>query len=778
MNRLIEVQTRRSIELTKQIASSGEGSVWRTNCSGLLAKVYHQPSVERIQKLEVMLKNPPEEMLAHIGHTSYAWPVAILENEKGQRVGFLMPEIKQGRQLTEIYNPSLRKRLKLEVDWQFLHTTAYNFALLMESIHKAGYVIGDVKPENILVNPQALPSIIDTDSFQVRDPEGHIYRCPVGSEGFTPPELIGKNFKEVDQTEVHDRFRLGVIAFTLLFGYEPFKGVWKGGGEPPELNEWVRHNYWPYSGNGKVGLADYMMPLDIVHPDLKNLFLRCFNDGYSVPAMRPSAREWRLTLGMAIAELQVCSVVETHLYHRGNSSCCWCERVAKGLPDIFLFNRTVPKVTPQPKSQTPTFVRWMSTSQIVADYPQHRTGQSINIKGNNYNDVSYLKPFGDLVFTNYCPIHPSMMQNGEYRWQVLERIYGNSSQIEIHGYSEQGSFVAGVLFGTRVPNGSTNFNATKINEFSADKSSVITGESFNLRWNTQNAKSVMIIAPGRIFDGRTFPNVGSVQVNASSSPGKDTYILVAKGCDSYGNNMDVQQQIEIDVKSNPIAIASDSGNKTLPTVSNHTNKAISKNNQVPVKEDKLVFLFDIAVKGTLIFSLGTGAYGLISFLYSQFNAITSSNSSVIIKSENDHNHQENAKDELQDYQRAIADYDQAISLNPNDANTYNNRGKAKYKLKDYSGAVADYDQAISLNPNDASAYNNRGIAKYELKDYPGAIADYTQAIRINSNDANAYNNRGIAKIFFDDRSGGCADLSRAIDLGSQLASRNYQKYCR
>jgi len=47
MNKLLEVQTRRSIELTKQIASSGEGSVWRTNCSGLLAKVYHQRCLSR-----------------------------------------------------------------------------------------------------------------------------------------------------------------------------------------------------------------------------------------------------------------------------------------------------------------------------------------------------------------------------------------------------------------------------------------------------------------------------------------------------------------------------------------------------------------------------------------------------------------------------------------------------------------------------------------------------------------------------------------------------------
>jgi len=283
MTQLIDLATRQNLTLTTKIARGGEGCVWATNRDGFLAKIYCQPTKQKIKKLEVMVTNPPKDKLAHLPHVSYAWPLSIVMDQQGQKVGFLMPEIKLGRQLTEIYNPSLRKTNKLEVNWRFLHATAYNIALFMESIHEAGYVIGDVKPENILVNPQALPSIIDTDSFQVKDKDGTVYRCPVGSEGFTPPELIGKNFTQVDQSAVHDQFRLAVIVFTLLFGYEPFKGVWKGRGDAPEPSDWVRYGYWAYGTNGNVGLADYMIPLDVVHPGLKRLFLRCFNDGLNAP---------------------------------------------------------------------------------------------------------------------------------------------------------------------------------------------------------------------------------------------------------------------------------------------------------------------------------------------------------------------------------------------------------------------------------------------------------------------------------------------------------------
>ena len=80
---------------------------------------------------------------------------------------------------------------------------------------------------------------------------------------------------------------------------------------------------------------------------------------------------------------------------------------------------------------------------------------------------------------------------------------------------------------------------------------------------------------------------------------------------------------------------------------------------------------------------------------------------------------------------ALADYDEAIRLDPAYALAYNNRGNLRFLLKDYDGAIADYDQAIKLDPTPRIAsddrgrtgtnvYNNRGYAYYTKKDYARA----------------------------------------------------------
>jgi tetratricopeptide (TPR) repeat protein len=98
----------------------------------------------------------------------------------------------------------------------------------------------------------------------------------------------------------------------------------------------------------------------------------------------------------------------------------------------------------------------------------------------------------------------------------------------------------------------------------------------------------------------------------------------------------------------------------------------------------------------------------------------------------------------QDYDRAIVDYTQAIRIDPNYATAYISRGATYADKQDYDRAIADYNQAIKIDPNDATAYINRGSAYRTKQDYDRAIADYTQAIRIGPNDANAYVNRGAA----------------------------------
>ena len=63
---------------------------------------------------------------------------------------------------------------------------------------------------------------------------------------------------------------------------------------------------------------------------------------------------------------------------------------------------------------------------------------------------------------------------------------------------------------------------------------------------------------------------------------------------------------------------------------------------------------------------------------------------------------------------------------------------------DRDRSLADYEEAIRLDPKDAVAYYKRGLAHYEMKKYDRAVADYGEAIRLDPNYALAYTNRGHA----------------------------------
>ncbi|WP_375469892.1 tetratricopeptide repeat protein, partial [uncultured Nostoc sp.] len=63
-------------------------------------------------------------------------------------------------------------------------------------------------------------------------------------------------------------------------------------------------------------------------------------------------------------------------------------------------------------------------------------------------------------------------------------------------------------------------------------------------------------------------------------------------------------------------------------------------------------------------------------------------------------------------------------------NAYNNRGNSYDNKKDYDRAIADYNLAIKLDPNYTFAYYNRGNSYDNKKDYDRAIADYNLAIKL------------------------------------------------
>ena len=137
---------------------------------------------------------------------------------------------------------------------------------------------------------------------------------------------------------------------------------------------------------------------------------------------------------------------------------------------------------------------------------------------------------------------------------------------------------------------------------------------------------------------------------------------------------------------------------------------------------------------------------------------------------------------------AIADFNQALKVNPNDSQAYYYRGQAQRQLErspsfreaysevlqfrgiarlqlgDEQGAVADLNYVLRNNPNATSAYLNRGLARLGLGQTQQAINDFTGALNLEPNLAIAYHHRGFAYHLLGNKERARADWDKAATL--------------
>lgn len=118
---------------------------------------------------------------------------------------------------------------------------------------------------------------------------------------------------------------------------------------------------------------------------------------------------------------------------------------------------------------------------------------------------------------------------------------------------------------------------------------------------------------------------------------------------------------------------------------------------------------------------------------------------------------------------AIADYDQAIRLDPTFARAFNNRCWARAVVGRLAEAVADCDESLRLKPGVANTLENRGFAYLKMGQYDRAIADYDAGLRLDPpNKADFLYGRGLAKLKKGDASGN-ADVAAAKALHEKIA---------
>lgn len=120
--------------------------------------------------------------------------------------------------------------------------------------------------------------------------------------------------------------------------------------------------------------------------------------------------------------------------------------------------------------------------------------------------------------------------------------------------------------------------------------------------------------------------------------------------------------------------------------------------------------------------------------------------------------------EMKEYDQAINDLNRAIEINPIH-DYYKARAGVFWLSKKFRLAIADYDSAISLSPNNAEYYSLRAYSYEELGEFDKAIKDYTKSIQLDESDYRTYFDRGNAFLIIGDKDKACKDWDNAIKLG-------------
>lgn len=131
-----------------------------------------------------------------------------------------------------------------------------------------------------------------------------------------------------------------------------------------------------------------------------------------------------------------------------------------------------------------------------------------------------------------------------------------------------------------------------------------------------------------------------------------------------------------------------------------------------------------------------------------------------------------AYEDAGDHAHAVADYAEAATLQADSAYDLNNRCWARaMRGHPLDRALADCNASLKLNPGDPGAFDSRCLVNYRMGNYAEAISDCTEALKQERQSPYSLYTRGLAKVRSGDITDGNADIAAAKDADRRIAER-------
>jgi serine/threonine protein kinase/Flp pilus assembly protein TadD len=98
------------------------------------------------------------------------------------------------------------------------------------------------------------------------------------------------------------------------------------------------------------------------------------------------------------------------------------------------------------------------------------------------------------------------------------------------------------------------------------------------------------------------------------------------------------------------------------------------------------------------------------------------------------------------HEDAIASFDKALKIDPDESKAWHYRGLALSKVGRYADAIASYNKVLAISPEDFKAWTGLGIALGKMDRYDEAVRSYGRALKISPDESEAWTMRGNALI--------------------------------